>query len=473
MSPRIEALAGELEALRAEIAELDAIEDATDEQTARYDAALAEWDTKKAAHDAAVVRAEKVEAVRSAHLSPANRESGFGAPAVHVKRDGFENVDALRHASNAEARDLALRTYEGKTRGISDEGREALLERIDTIPGVGKYALAHGTPEYRTAFSKWMDAAGNSPNYTADEHAAMDAAKLMRAALNITTGSSGQFSLPTVYDPSLIHTGTATRNPIRQLARVVQGTQNVWHGVSVGNVTTYWHAESAALTEGQPTLASPIITAGHLTGYLTGSWEFFDDSPMVAQLPGLIAEAFDYKESTAFVTGTGTSQPLGVVTAISATAGSTVTATTRGQFNSASAADLFAVVNALPVRYEDSAAWIANKATYNTIRQMSNSGAGGLFWDTLSGGVIDHPVLLGYPAYNSSDVLATTTTGTVLAVLGDFKQYVIYDVVGTQVEFMPQVVDGSGIPLGQRAIIARKRVGANTTDINAFRFLLA
>ena len=196
---------------------------------------------------------------------------------------------------------------------------------------------------------------------------------------------------------------------------------------------------------------------------------------MVSQLPGLIGEAFQFAEGTAFVTGTGTSSPLGVVTAISATAASTVTATTRGSFTSASSKDVFAVVNAVPSRYENTASWIANKATYNTVRQMSSAGYGSLFWGNLTNDVTPNPAypLLGSPTYNSSDVLSTTTTGTVLAVLGDFSQYLIYDVLGTTVEMVQNVVNSSGIPTGQRGIVARKRVGANVTDVNAFRFLLA
>ncbi|MTV59246.1 phage major capsid protein, partial [Streptococcus pneumoniae] len=79
------------------------------------------------------------------------------------------------------------------------------------------------------------------------------------------------------------------------------------------------------------------------------------DSSLQGQLPGLIAESIDYAESTAFISGSGSSAPKGIVTAISATAGSTVTATTRGSFTSASVADVFAVVNAVTPRYEDSA----------------------------------------------------------------------------------------------------------------------
>lgn len=394
------------------------------------------------------------------------------------RAEPFEGIDKMvRSGVGSTANvDAALSTFESRTaiRGLSDDERGRLLERIEKVPGAAEYALAHGTPEYRSAFTSWAKQGGREVQYDGDQRAAIMQAMEVRTALNITSGASGQFSLPTVFDPTLIHTGNAAVNPIRQIARVVQGTQNVWNGVSLGNVTTYWHAEAAALTDGSPTLAHPVVTAGHLTAWVPASWEFFDDSPMVSQLPGLIAEAFTYAESTAFVSGTGTSQPLGVVTAISATAGSTITATTRGTFTSASSADVFALANAVPSRYENTASWIANKKTFNTVRQMSSSGYGSLFWGNLVNNIAPNPdyPLLGYPTYNASDVLSTTTTGTVLMVLGDFAQYLIYDVIGTTVELVANVVNSSGIPTGQRGIVARKRVGGNVTDLNAFRFLL-
>ena len=52
----------------------------------------------------------------------------------------------------------------------------------------------------------------------------------------------------------------------------------MWHGVSVGNVTTYWVAETTALTDGTPTMSNPSITAAKLTAYVTGSYEIFEDS---------------------------------------------------------------------------------------------------------------------------------------------------------------------------------------------------
>ena len=276
----------------------------------------------------------------------------------------------------------------------------ALLERIETIPGAAEHALIHGTPAYRGAFEAFMRAQGGTPLYTGEEAAAV------RASLSLT-GANGGYTLPTLLDPTLIHTGAATKNPFRRISRVEQGTQNVWHGVSVGNVTTYWVAENTALTDGSPTYASPAVTAAKLTAYVTGSYEIFEDSNQLQALPGLIGESMDFAESAAFVTGSGSGAPKGIITALSGTAASTVTATTRGAFTTASAVDVFALLNALPSRYEDSATWVANKATFNTIKQMSTGSQGSYFWSDFNTAVGD--VRSWVPRSRSRPTMATAS----------------------------------------------------------------
>lgn len=459
MSTRIEGLASELDALRAEITELDALENPTEEQAARYAECISLWDSKKSAKDDEIARAAKFAEIQA---EPSfKREAGFSVPNVIVRNDPFENVSDLRaddRSNDTVAR--AITAFETSGRGVSDAEREVIIDKIENIPGAAVHALVHGSPAYRSAFGTWMKTQGQNTYLNPEE---IDA---VRASMSLT-GANGGYTLPTLLDPTLIKTGTASRNPIRSVARVVQGTQNVLNLVTANGVTTYWVAEGSAFTDGTPAFTNPQITAGKLAGYLTGSFEIFEDSNLQAQLPGLIAEAFDFAEGAAFISGSGSGAPKGIVTAISATAASTVTATTRGSYTSASVADVFAVVNATAPRYEDNSTWVANKAWFNTTRQIANPTAAGQLLPVGSN------ELLGSPLINSSSMSAATTSGTVMAILGDFSQYVIFDRLGTTVEFVSNVVDGSGLPLGQRGLVAYKRVGADVTDLNAFRFLKA
>ena len=463
MSSNIQALADKVEALRAEIVELDAIEAPTEEQVARFDAAIAEFDTATADHAAAVERAEKINRVKTAALSPAPEavERAFHAPNVVVRKDPYADLDGLRYERPEAVKGRAMSALEA-VRG-NDAAVEEVARKIDTLgDGVARMVLATGSDAYRSAFEEFMRTQGQ-PNLSSEE------AMAVRAAQSLTSANGG-YALPFLLDPTLIHTGTASKNPIRRIARVEQGTQNVWHGVTAGNVTTYWVAENTALTEGSPTYGGPTVTAAKLTAYVTGSYEIFEDTNLLSQLPGLIGESFDYAEQTAFISGSGSGAPKGIVTAISATAGSTVTATTRGSFTSASAVDVFALLNAVPSRFEDSATWVANKQTFNTIKQMSTGSQGSYFWSDFNNSAQGQP-LLGSPTVACSDMASATTSGTVLIVLGDFSRFLIYDRLGTSVEFIQNVVDGSGLPTGTRGLVAHKRVGSDVLDLNAMRFL--
>lgn len=469
---RIEELGEQINALRTEMLDLEQIEadDLTDEHTARMEVIPSEFDTATAERDQLVEAEEAAERVRQAAEIPANRHQG--APSVIVRTDPFEDVESVRFRMDDEGHvrmgsdeviDRARSAFEDtRHRGVTDAEIEALLERIETVPGAAEHALVHGSPAYRSAFGAWVNSQGANTVYTTEE------ADAVRAALSLS-GANGGYTLPTLLDPTLIKTGAASKNPVRQIATVVQGIQNVWHGVTVGNVTSYWTAEATAMTDGNPTFGNPAITASKMTAYLPGSFEIFEDSALQAQLPALIAESFDYLESDAFVVGSGSGAPNGVVTAVTAVTASRVSPTTGGTFTTASAVDVFKLLNAIPSRYEDSATWMANKITFNTIKQMSTGSQGSYFWTDFNDAV--GSPLLGSPVKKSSSMVSAVTTGSNLIVLGDFSQYIVFDRIGTVVEFMPIVTNSSGLPTGQRALVAHKRVGGDAPNPDAFRVL--
>ena len=196
MSTRIEGLAGELDALRTEITELDALETPTEVQAARYAECITEWDSKKAAHDDEVARAAKFAEIQA---EPSfKREAGFSVPNVIVRNDPFENVSALRaddRSNDTVAR--AITAFETSGRGVSDAEREVIIDKIENVPGAAVHALVHGSPAYRSAFGSWMKTQGQNSFFNAEE---VDA---LRASMTLT-GANGGFTLPTLLDPTLI-----------------------------------------------------------------------------------------------------------------------------------------------------------------------------------------------------------------------------------------------------------------------------
>jgi HK97 family phage major capsid protein len=438
----------------------------SDEQQTRWDA----LDTEKA-EIAANIEQAKADEARAQRVAESRARWGSVQVAPSHNADAFD-LSGLRGLSGDAMVERARSAFDPafSRRGASEAAGEVLRKiemfaarEDDDAEKLARYALVHGSDAYRSAFRSWMQAAakGNAPVLSQAE------ADAVRASMSLTSANGG-YALPTLLDPTLIETGAMTKNPIRRISRIESGMADKWNGVTVGNVTTYWKAEASAFTEGGPTTGTVQVDAAMLTAYVTGSYEIFQDSNLQAQLPGLIGKAIDMAEGVAFVSGSGSDAPKGIVTAISATVASTVTATTRGAFTAASTADTLALFNALPSRYEDTATWVMNKATYLTIAQQTYGTAGGKVIDMLNRNVI-----LDLPVERASTLPAATTSGNILSVLGDFSEFIIYDRLGVNVEFIQNVVDGSGLPTGQRGLVAYKRVGSDVADVNAFRFLKA
>lgn len=470
MSTRIEALVAELETLRSEIADLDALEQPTEEQTVRYDAALGEWDDKKAEHDRLVERAEKVDAVRAASLKPANREAGT-APAVIVRKDPFEGVsvradtdgDYSVNMGADDARARALSAIEA-TSDVADAAKEAATQLVQRNKHAAKLALATGSPAYRSAFEKILEHPESYQAYLeADEAAAL------RTAMSTTVGNGG-YAIPFLLDPSVILTNTGTTNPFRRVATIKQGTSNKWNGLSSAGVTAEWKSEGSEAADGSPTVAQPSITAFLADVFAFGSYEVFQDSDLASDLPMMIAEARDDLEAAAFAVGSGSGAPKGVVTAVTAVTASRISPTTGGTFTTASIADVYKLIQGVTPKHRDRSSWLGNFTTFNTIRRMGEAaGAGATFWANLGAGQPEQ--LLGLPVLESSEVVSAATTGSNILLAGNFRQFYIYDRLGTTLEYIPTLFGSNGRPTAQRGWFATWRVGSDVVDANAFRVL--
>lgn len=460
MNP-IETAAALVETLRSEIVDLDAVENPTDEQTARFDAALAEFKAAKAEHERLVARAAEVEAVRSLALAPTTvREQGFSAPNVVVKRSAFDNLDSLRFSSASEVTARALTAIE-EIRESESAHMERATELAQRDAGIAHHILVTGSPAYRSAFTKFMQRPTDFAAFMSDEER-----EAFRTAMS-TTAANGGYLIPFLLDPTIVLTNSGSANPIRQISRVETGTSNKWQGITSAGVTAEWKTEGSAAADASPTFGQPSITAFLADAYVLGSFEAFEDTNIAAQIPTLVQDAKDRLEATAFTTGNGTSAPKGVVTAVAAVTASRVSPTTASAFSAAS--EVYKVSNAVAPRHASKSSWLANKTTINTIRAFDVYGGSSFIADL---GMATPPQLLGQPLYEASDMSSTVTTGSNILLACDFSEYVIYDRIGVSIEYVPQVFDTStGRPTGQRGYLAHWRVGADLVNTNAGRVL--
>jgi HK97 family phage major capsid protein len=363
----------------------------------------------------------------------------------------------------AELRARALSAIE-KMSGADDGVRSAgtnIVERWDDGDSrIAKIVLATSSPEYMRAWQKC--ASDRKHLLTQGEQVALERAMSL-------TDSAGGYLVPFQLDPTVIISSNGSRNQIRQVARQVVATGDIWNGVSSGAVSWSWDAEAAEVSDDTTTFAQPTVPVYKAAGFVPISIEALEDEANVTmEVARLLAFGKDTLEAAAFATGSGSGQPTGIVTALVASS-PTVIVVSAGA-NAFAAADVYALDNALPARFRAQSSWLGNRTTYNLIRQF-DTGGGAQMWERIGADVPAE--LLGRAALESEDMDGTFGSGeNYTLIYGDFENYVIADRVGMQVEFLPHLFHTSNNrPSGQRGWYAHYRVGADSVQDGAFRLL--
>lgn len=452
----------------AELAELEALDELDDDQEARFEELIAEGDELAEKRTRIERRDAARERVRLLAEKPENVIDGREAP--QIMRRVETDID-VRTASRGEVRDAAFKMIETADRNmeIRTEVKEA-AERAVRKPRTANYdpdvvarrLVVTENPAYRSAFLKGVTSA--QPAWTNDEVRALEEFR----AMSIGTDAAGGFGVPVLIDPSIVLTSGAADAPILQIARIENITTDVWRGVSSAGVSWSIDGEATAVSDDSPTLAQPTVTTYRAQGFIPFSIEVGQDYPgFAAEMAALLEQGYVDLVASQTATGTGSSAPFGIFTAIDATAGSEVAVTTDGALGPE---DALKVWGQLPERYRSRASWFYNTTVENELRNVDVDGT--LFSVNLGAGNI--PLLLGRPTYRSD--YAPTFTGTTgaanLLVVGDFSRFVVAQRAGINVELVPHLVDvTNNRPTGERGWYAWARFGSDSIDDNAFRLL--
>ena len=457
---KIEEIRSKVEALKAEIESLAAIENITPEDDARLSTALDEFETGKADLVAAEVRAARVDAAKALVVE---RAVGYDAPQVMKKT--ATDID-VRRASRGEIRDAALKVLEGNTRGLAshqvDNVDKLINKRSELCDGgeIAKRILLTENDAYRSAFLKASTQA--SPAFSAEETKAINEFR----ASAISPDSAGGFGVPVLIDSSIILTAGAAAAPLLNIGRVVTITTDEWKGVSSAGVTWSYDSEASQVSDDAPTLAQPVVTTYKAAGFIPYSLEVGMDYPGFAEEMRRLLDA-GYIDLVAQQSMTGTT-PVGIFTALDANTNVEVVVTTDGAFG---AVDLLKVWGQLPERYRSRATWVMSTDVENEIRSFSADNSGGYYTVNLREGGVG--TLFGRPVVLSDfapEFTGTTGAANILAV-GDFSNFVIAQRAGMTLEFIPQLFGANGRPTGQRGWYAYARHGFDSVNDNAFRLL--
>lgn len=421
-----------------------------------HDAALAE--IRSATHSDTVIVGEKSE----------DRGASIVDKKVNVISDKTRNpwnLSEVRYGSASELRSRALDAVE-KMSAASDKVREISTKLVEndgtTSARMANQVLASTSPAYMSAFTKLVRNQGQVASLTADEQGAFQRAMSL-------TDNAGGYLVPFQLDPSVILTADGSVNQVRQISRVVTATGDVWNGVTSAGVTGSWDAEAAQVSDDAPTLAQPSVPVYKAQVFVPLSFEVREDAENIAgEVAKMIAFEKDRLESTAFVTGSGSGQPTGIITALVASSPTVIVTSTTT--DTLALGDVYKLDSALPARYAANASWLAHRAIYNKMRQFDTSG-GAALWGYFN--EARKSELLGRPDYvaEAMDGVVDNSAENYVLAYGDFTNYVIADRIGTTLSYIPHLFGANGRPTGQSGWHAYFRVGADSVNDAAFRLL--
>ena len=179
-------------------------------------------------------------------------------------------------------------------------------------------------------------------------------------------------------------------------------------------------AENAAITESDPAFAKRTLGAYKYATLIQAPKELIDDTGV--DLEGYLSmqagRAVGNALGTHLITGTGTSQPTGIMT--STTLGVTGSASVSGAFTADNLIDLYYSVIA-PYRNSSSAAWLMRDATLATVRKLKGSDNNYLWVPGLAGAP---DTILGKPVATDPNVAAVALSAKSVA-FGDMSAYYV------------------------------------------------
>ena len=199
-------------------------------------------------------------------------------------------------------------------------------------------------------------------------------------------------------------------------------------GVSGSILAENAQISESAMTFGQTTISSYLYTSG----LVLISQQLLQDSefPLDTFIANALGERLGRAQNAHWTTGTGSSQPYGVVAgAASGKAGAS------GQTTTVIYNDLVDLVYSVDPAYRPNARWMLADASMAVIRKLVDSQSRPLWEPSVQAGQPD--TILGYPVVINQSV-ATMAASAKSILFGDFSRYIIRDVSGIQLVRMDE-----------------------------------
>lgn len=360
--------------------------------------------------------------------------------------------DAMNTRMDAiEAKAARPQLYAG---GVDTKGEPVDLETKRAQMAERKAFRALVASNFRTANMSAEDRAALIPEET--KGGAINSKRLNLKALNLTDDTlGGYFVLPEIVQDEIIR-NVVLISPIRQLARVMQtSSNNLKIPVLTSPTAAAWISETGTRSvSSNPQFGMKDIPTHEMYALMLFSRQLLEDSffDMEKEMSFEFSQQFAKLEGTAFVSGSGVGQPLGLLNdpnlASFTTAGS----------GALTADDLIGAVHNYPsfAYYLAQAQWVFNLSTLGYIRKLKDSQNRYLWEPGLS--LADPPMILNMKYVVTPDMPSIAASATAV-LFGDFSRgYRIVDRTQIAVQRLEELYATSA----QIGVLAYKRVGAQT-----------
>lgn len=390
----------------------------------------------------------------------------------HERASAFEEMKRIADAAEAEDRDL---TAEEKQEFERAEGEfDVLAERIsrqEKIEGIVKRgapqpviepeAVESGrkSDEYREAFGAYLRARGGLQGLTPEHREVMVAEQ--RAALQVGTDNEGGYTVPESWENRLIEQ-TREFGVIRNLATVI--TTATGSKINIPTIATFptavLTAEEAGFTESEATFGEKQLDAYKYGTIAKFSDELRQDSlfDIDALVQRLAGQAIALKEDAALATGTGSSQPEGLMVGLS-------TGVTAAAADAITADELIGLYHSVTSPYRANASWVLNDTTAAAVRVFKDGNGQYLWQPGLQAGQPD--MLLGKPVYTDPFIDSIAAAKDVVA-FGDIGlAYTVRQAGGIVVKVLEELYAANG----QVGVRVHRRTDGAVVDANAAKVL--
>ena len=333
------------------------------------------------------------------------------------------------------------------------------------------------------AFIKAMKTRDNGMHLTTEEKSLILPAYMPKEqkalyAADATTG--GYFAATDFLDELLAY--RLLVSPMRKVCRIQPTSAEKIQMPSLANdVTVYWATEQAAFTDSQdPTTSMVEIPVHEMRALLKVSQQNLEDSQFNLEdfMKDRMMRNFAKKEGAAFISGSGTGQPQGIMqfatkATTSYSGGSAgknnvtdavpyvLSGASTGKIN---ADDVLNVKMDLKADYDAQATYIFTRGTLNSIRLLKDSMQRPL-WQPFAGANLPS-MIYDTPYVEMPDMDEIASAKFPIAV-GDFSYYMIVDRIQLAIRELDELFAVSGL-IG---FIARLRVGGQVLLPEAFRTL--